>query len=60
MDAVNFKHLLADGQLLIYVTNAVSNSIRYLWLQGLVTMTFPFKFLPDRHTCHQFLQYFIL
>ena len=32
MDAPNFLRLLADGQLLIYVADAVSTSIRYLWL----------------------------
>ena len=31
MDAPILKHLLADGQLLIYVANDVSTSIRYLW-----------------------------
>ena len=28
----HFKHFLADGQPLIYVADAVSHSIRYLWL----------------------------
>ena len=31
MDAPNFLHLLADGQLVIFVADAVSPSIRYLW-----------------------------
>ena len=31
MDAPILKHLLADGQLLIYFANAVSTSIGYLW-----------------------------
>ena len=30
MDASNFKHLLADGQLLIYVADVVSSSVKYL------------------------------
>ena len=29
--APSFQHLLADGQLLIYVADAVSPSIKYLW-----------------------------
>ena len=33
MDAPNFQHLLLDVQLLIYVADAVSTSIRNLWFQ---------------------------
>ena len=33
MDAPNLKHLLEDGHLLICVADAVSPSIRYLWLR---------------------------
>ena len=32
IDAPSFWHLLADGQLLMYVSDAASPSIRYLWL----------------------------
>ena len=38
MDAPNFKHLLANGQLLIYVADAVSPSIRYM-LSILINVT---------------------
>ena len=31
IDAPNFLHLLADGQLLIYVADYVSTAIIYLW-----------------------------
>ena len=33
MDAPNFYHLLADGKLLMCVAEAVSPSIRYLWVR---------------------------
>ena len=32
MDAQIFLHVLEDGQLLIYVADALSPSIRYLWV----------------------------
>ena len=36
--APSFQHLLADGQLLIYVADAVSPSIRYLQLDMMLSM----------------------
>ena len=39
MDAPNCSHLQANGQLLIYVADALSTSIRYLWFH--VNFTVP-------------------
>ena len=48
MDAPNFLHLLADGQLLIYAADDVSTSIRYLWVK-LKFPKFPLQIQPDKY-----------
>ena len=52
MDAPNFLRLLADGQLLIYVADAVSTSIRYLWLCTTFFKRFLLYFTTETNSSH--------